>query len=92
MIFKDKVKNQLRLCDLKEGEEAYIECFEGDDSGLVRLGDMGLHDGVAFRVIKFAPLGDPIEIKTRSFYLSIRKSLAKQILIKRKRMENSDKI
>jgi len=75
---------QLRLSDLKEGDEAHIESFEDDDASLVRLRDMGLHDGIAFRVIKFAPLGDPIEIKTRGFYMSIRKSLATQIVIKRK--------
>jgi ferrous iron transport protein A len=45
---------------------------------------MGLHDGIALRVVKFAPLGDPIEIKIRGFYLSIRKSMAQKIIIKRR--------
>jgi len=80
----DKREHQLYLSDLKEGDEAHIERFMDDDANLVRLRDMGLHDGIALRVVKFAPLGDPIEIKIRGFYLSIRKSLAKQIVIKRK--------
>jgi len=80
----EKVEEQLRLSDLTEGDEAHIERFEDTNASFIRLRDMGLHDGIAFRVVKFAPLGDPIEIKTRGFYLSIRKSLAKQIVIKRK--------
>jgi ferrous iron transport protein A len=77
---KDK---KIRLSELKKGDEAYIESFDREEYGLVRLGDMGLNKGVAFRVIRFAPTGDPIEIKTRGFYLSIRKSQAKQIWVKK---------
>jgi Fe2+ transport system protein FeoA len=80
----DKKEHQLHLSDLKAGDEAHIESFEEDDINLLRLRDMGLHDGIAFRVVKFTPLGDSIEIKTRGFYLSIQKSMAKQIVIKRK--------
>ncbi len=84
MINKKKIEKQIRLSDLQKGDQAHIEGFEDDEASLVRLRDMGLHDGIALRVIKFAPLGDPIEIKTRGFYLSIRKSLANRILIKKK--------
>lgn len=72
------------LSDLKKGEEALIDGFENNNDDLIRLRDMGLHEGIALRVIKFAPTGDPIQIKTRGFYLSIRKSQAKQIRIKKK--------
>lgn len=75
---------QLYLSDLIEGDEAHIEKINDSDANFVRLRDMGLHDGISFRVVKFAPLGDPIEIKTRGFYLSIRKSMARRIEIKRK--------
>ena len=84
MINEKKIEKQIRLSDLQKGDQAHIEGFEDDEASLVRLRDMGLHDGIALRVIKFAPLGDPIEIKTRGFYLSIRESLANRILIKRK--------
>ncbi len=83
MISEKKIEKQIRLSDLQKGDEAHIEGFEDDEGSLVRLRDMGLHDGISLRVIKFAPLGDPIEIKTRGFYLSIRKSLANRILIKK---------
>jgi ferrous iron transport protein A len=80
-----RFKEQLRLSDLKEGDEALIEGFENNGECLIRLREMGLDNGIAFRVIKFAPTGDPIEIKTRGFYLSIRKSQARLIRIKKKK-------
>ena len=77
-------KENLKLSDLPNGEQAVIAGFEEESAGLERLSDMGLYIGTQFRIIKFAPLGDPIEIKARGFYLSIRRSLANKILIKRK--------
>ena len=40
---------------------------------------MGLTNGAIISVTRCAPLGDPIEIKVRDFYLAIRLNLAKQI-------------
>ncbi len=77
-------KENLKLSDLPSGEQAIITGFEEESTGLERLSDMGLYIGTRFRIIKFAPLGDPIEIKARGFYLSIRRALATKILIKRK--------
>lgn len=44
-----------------------------------RLLDMGIIKGVDIQVIKVAPLGDPIEIKLKGYFLSLRKSEANQI-------------
>jgi len=72
-----------RLFDLLPGEEAIIESIDETLDGSERLRELGLSDGARIRVIKFAPFGDPIEIKIRGFYLSIRKSMAKQIRVHR---------
>ena len=77
-------KQILKLSDMLSGEQAEIVSFEDENHGLERLGDMGLYVGTQLRIIKFAPLGDPIQIKARGFYLSIRKSLASKIVVKRK--------
>ena len=79
-----KSEKELCLSDLNKGDEARIVSFIDDDPGLIRLRDMGLYDGINLRVVKFAPLRDSIEIKSRGFYLSIRKSLAQKIIINRK--------
>lgn len=44
---------------------------------------MGLTPGVEFQVSRYAPMGDPIEIKIRGFSLSLRKEEAAGLLIER---------
>ena len=46
-----------------------------------RLLEMGLIPGTHVRFIKRTPLGGPIEVKVRNFYLSIRLDDAKSILV-----------
>ncbi len=74
----------IRLSDLRQGDEAVIYKFENNGYSFLRLNDMGLLTGTVLRVIGFAPLGDPIEIKTRGYYLSIRKSAAEHIWVNKK--------
>jgi len=44
---------------------------------------MGLTVGAAFEVVRFAPMGDPIEIKVRGYHLSLRKNEAAGVLVER---------
>ena len=46
-----------------------------------RLLDMGITKGTRVKVIKIAPLGDPIEIELRNYNLSVRKNDAEMIQI-----------
>ncbi|NLW52531.1 MAG: ferrous iron transport protein A [Tissierellia bacterium] len=46
-----------------------------------RIMDMGITKNTTIEIIKFAPLGDPIEMKVRGYGLSIRKNDAKNIEI-----------
>ena len=48
-----------------------------------RLLAMGLTPGTEFTVTRFAPLGDPVEIKIRGFSLSLRKNEATVLLIEK---------
>ena len=73
---------EIKLADLKPGEEATICSLNEGSCGNDRLRELGLIDGTPLRVIKYAPLGDPIEIKVRGFYLSLRKSMASQIRVR----------
>lgn len=47
-----------------------------------RIMDMGITPGVEIKVIKVAPLGDPIEVNVRGYELSLRKEEAQQIEMK----------
>jgi ferrous iron transport protein A len=48
-----------------------------------RLLAMGLTPGTEFSVTRFAPLGDPVEIKLRGFSLTLRKDEASVLLIEK---------
>jgi ferrous iron transport protein A len=47
-----------------------------------RLMEMGLLVGSTVQLVRFAPLGDPVEIKVRGYNLTLRKNEAEQILVK----------
>lgn len=47
-----------------------------------RLLEMGLLAGTAVELVRFAPLGDPVEIKVRGYHLTLRKHEAEMILVK----------
>lgn len=46
-----------------------------------RLLEMGLLVGTTVELVRFAPMGDPVEIKVRGYHLTIRKHEAEQIMV-----------
>lgn len=46
-----------------------------------RLMEMGLLVGTTVELVRFAPLGDPVEIKVRGYHLTLRRHEADQILV-----------
>ncbi|MEE4379868.1 MAG: FeoA family protein [Candidatus Competibacteraceae bacterium] len=48
-----------------------------------KLLSMGLTPGVEFSVTRYAPMGDPVEIKVRGFSLSLRKDEANVLLVEK---------
>jgi ferrous iron transport protein A len=46
-----------------------------------RLMEMGLLVGTQVELVRFAPLGDPVEIKVRGYNLTLRKQEADQIWV-----------
>jgi ferrous iron transport protein A len=43
---------------------------------------MGLLVGTPIEVIRFAPLGDPVEIRIRGYNLSLRRHEAEQVMVR----------
>ena len=64
----------ITLRDIKIGESATVIRVHGSGAIKRRIMDMGITKGCEVRVIKVAPLGDPIEISVRGYQLSLRKS------------------
>jgi ferrous iron transport protein A len=50
-------------------------------SGRARLMEMGLLVGTRIELVRFAPMGDPVEIRVRGYNLTLRKHEAEQILV-----------
>ncbi|MGS0765490.1 FeoA family protein [Syntrophomonas curvata] len=69
------------LKDLIPGEKARITSIIGNGSIRRRILEMGLVPGVEVVMERYAPLGDPIEIKSQGFHLSLRKEEAETIIL-----------
>ena len=64
------------LADVKVGDSATVVKLHGEGALRRHLMDLGLIKGTPFKVVKVAPLGDPVEIAVRGYELSIRKEEA----------------
>lgn len=67
---------------LASGESGIIERIVGNDVLKKRLREMGITPGQEVRVVKSAPLDDPIEIKVRNYNISLRREEADNIVIR----------
>jgi ferrous iron transport protein A len=72
---------QTTLDKLKPGDEAVVSRLEGDPDNVERLMEMGLISGTSIKVVKYAPLGDPIEIVMRGYHLSLRRAEAAGVIV-----------
>lgn len=64
------------LRDVAVGDSSVIVKLHGASALRRHLMDLGLIKGTAFKVVKVAPLGDPVQITVRGYELSIRKEEA----------------
>lgn len=64
------------LDQLRPKETGVIAALRGEGSLQQRMLEMGVTDGAEIEVLRYAPLGDPMEIYVRGFHLSLRKSEA----------------
>ena len=69
----------MTLADLPIGKEAEIKAVGGEGSLRCRVLDMGLIPKTKVKVLKVAPMGDPIQIHLRGYDMTIRKEDAAKI-------------
>lgn len=70
-----------RLDELTFGRRARIGSIGGADALSQRLQEMGLLEGDEIELVAVAPLGDPLEFKTASGLLSLRRAEARRVII-----------
>ena len=71
----------MTLSELTPGATATIEGWKTDNPPL-RLLEMGLLPGTSLKLVRFAPLGDPIDVLVRGYHLSLRKSEAALVIVR----------
>ena len=75
--------DKLTLKDLKINENARISKVGGKGALRQHFLDMGLIPGTEITVVKFAPMGDPIEIQIHCYELTLRLEDAQKIEVER---------
>ena len=60
---------------------ARVSSVEATDAHGLRLMEMGVVPGAPVRVVKAAPLGDPIQVCVRDYHLALRRSEARSIAV-----------
>ena len=73
----------LTLREIGIGESCKVIKLHGEGAIKRRIMDMGLTKGVTVKVVKVAPLGDPIEMTVRGYELSLRKADAELIEVEK---------
>jgi ferrous iron transport protein A len=78
------VKDKLR--DYSIGDSVVVLGYaQGDHSYRNKLLAMGLTKGSVVKIVKVAPLGDPIGIEVRGYELSLRKAEAEVLVVGEKK-------
>lgn len=72
----------MKLDNLAIGKSAVIISVGGTGALRQHFLDMGLIQGVEVTMVKYAPMGDPIEIKIHDYELTLRKEDAQKIEVK----------
>lgn len=72
-------RTRTNLSELEIGKDASVVAVHGQSAVSKRLMEMGVVPGVAVRVVKSAPFGDPIEIRIRGYKLAVRKNEAQSV-------------
>ena len=69
------------LNELTSGQKATIIAMNVEPDNAERLMEMGLLEGTDVQLVKFAPLGDPLEILVRGYHLTLRRHEAAAIVV-----------
>jgi len=74
-------KKEIRLSDAEEGRVYRIVRIEGTKIVKRRILDLGLLPGLKIKVVRKAPLRDPIEIEVKGNPISIRRAEASCVVL-----------
>lgn len=71
----------LRFANVRPGMTVRVVAILTETPEIRRLQELGLTPGTVFRVVRVAPLGDPIEIALRGYRLCLRRAEAASFVL-----------
>ncbi len=71
------------LATLRPGQTGVVEGFSEIDETAQRLMQMGVVEGIEIEVLRYAPAGDPMEVRVMGYALSLRGKEAANVLVSR---------
>lgn len=72
----------MKISEMKQGESGLVTGYEkGERVYRQKLLRMGLVRGCLFRIVRKAPMGDPVELEIGSHRLTLRKQEADVLLV-----------
>ncbi len=82
----------MTLRELEIGSTAEITEVKGEGALRQHLLDMGLLPGTKVTIVKYAPMGDPVEVRVHGYELTLRLADAQQISVTEEKGENQQKL
>lgn len=71
----------MKLSELVPGTIAVLREMPVAGSAFLRLREMGMLPGTRVKLVRKAPLGDPIEIEMRGYHLTLRLQEAEGVVV-----------
>lgn len=75
------MKKVLKLSEMSPGESGVVENMPEKGGFTSRMQEMGLLPGTVIRFVRSGPLGDPMEIELRGYFLSMRRCEASMVMV-----------
>lgn len=76
-----KLSLEKRLSEIEPETEVFVKRVTGDKNLRKRIADMGIVKGTRIKVVRKAPLGDPVEFELKGYSLSLRKNEAENVYV-----------
>lgn len=71
----------MTLAAMHPGQNAMILKVDGPGAISRRMADMGVVPGQEIRLVRVAPLGDPLDIRLMGYHLSLRREEAMRVQV-----------
>ena len=79
----------MTLKEIKVGESCRVVRLDGEGALRQHLLDMGVLPGTEMTVVKYAPMGDPIEVRLHGYELTLRLADAEQVTVEKAEAKQS---